>query len=48
MDPVPLKDNHLAAFSNCHISLMDYSGGWSEDSQRKQSFVAAFAFERNK
>lgn len=26
------EDNHLAAFSNCHISLMDYSGGWNQES----------------
>ncbi|CAK9095200.1 unnamed protein product [Durusdinium trenchii] len=34
------QDNHLAAFSNCHISLMDYSGGWSEDvPQRTRSLM---------
>lgn len=34
------QDNHLAAFSNCHISLMDYSGGWTQDvPQRTRSLM---------
>jgi len=34
------QDNHLAAFSNCHISLMDYSGGWNQDvPQRTRSLM---------
>eukprot|EP00913_Durusdinium_trenchii_P007319 g6880.t1 len=38
--PAACEDNHLAAFSNCHISLMDYSGGWSEDvPQRTRSLM---------
>lgn len=33
------QDNHLAAFSNCHISLMDYSGGWGDVPQRTRSLM---------
>eukprot|EP00439_Symbiodinium_sp_Y106_P031937 s1693_g3.t2 len=34
------QDNHLAAFSNCNICLMDYSGGWNDDlPQRTRSLM---------
>ncbi|CAJ1413454.1 unnamed protein product [Effrenium voratum] len=33
------QDNNLAAFSNCSICLMDYSGGWEEVPQRTRSIM---------